>query len=181
MHRSHLLTLLSAINGQENFLNEMRNFISTNADCFDRENTYGHMTASAFIVTPDFEEILLMHHKKLDRWMQLGGHADSHTRLDEVALKEAFEESGLMGLTFYQKTPFDIDIHQIPEWKNIPSHKHFDVRFLFIAQEKGPLIHSDESHDMKWISLDRVLDYTNEPSILRPLEKIKHLASIEGT
>ncbi len=103
--------------------------------------------------------------------MQPGGHADGDENIFSVALKEAEEETGL---TSFKKTEsiFDIDIHIIPARKDFPEHLHFDVRFMFTANEKDEITVSDESHDVKWIAFDEMEKYTSERSVLRMKEKI---------
>ncbi|MCC6643514.1 NUDIX domain-containing protein, partial [Candidatus Peregrinibacteria bacterium] len=67
--------------------------------CFDRSYyTPGHITASAWIVNQDRTKVLLHKHRKFNKWLQLGGHSDSHPLTNEVALREAEEESGLQSV-----------------------------------------------------------------------------------
>jgi 8-oxo-dGTP pyrophosphatase MutT (NUDIX family) len=90
----------------------------------------GHFTASCWLVSADGQRLLLTHHRKLQRWLQLGGHADGDRDLAQVALKEAEEESGLSGLVLEDPAIFDLDKHWIPERKDVPGHWHYDVRFV---------------------------------------------------
>ena len=88
------------------------------ADCFDRTCRPGHITAAAWILSADRRRSLLTHHRKLDRWLQLGGHADGQWHVEEVALREAREESGLTRFDIVPidgvLMPFDVDVHEIP-------------------------------------------------------------------
>ena len=97
-----------------------------------RERLAGHFTASAWLVDGAGERVLLTHHRKLDRWLQLGGHADGDRDFARVALREAEEESGLTGLSV-EPAIFDLDAHWIPEHKDVPAHCHYDVRFVVRA------------------------------------------------
>lgn len=116
---------------------------------FMRERLAGHFTASAWLLHADGARVLLTHHRKLDRWLQLGGHADGDGDLQRVALKEAEEESGLEGLSV-EAGIFDLDRHLIPQRKDVPAHWHYDVRYVVRAGEDAAFVVSDESHDLQW-------------------------------
>jgi 8-oxo-dGTP pyrophosphatase MutT (NUDIX family) len=141
------------------------------ADPFSRERLAGHFTASSWLVDRTGARVLLTHHRKLDRWLQLGGHADGDRDLARVALREAEEESGLDGLSVESRI-FDLDRHWIPERGEVPGHWHYDVRYIVHAGESEQYVISDESHDVAWrditgISADTELD----PSLRRMAEK----------
>ncbi len=172
-------------------LTEFVSFTRENEQCFDRHALPGHYTGSAMVVSKDLRRVLLTLHRKLNIWLQLGGHAEGEHLLPEVAMKEAQEESGLEKLRFldyesilqdYQThlsdmapLPFDIDRHLIPAHKSEPVHYHYDVRFLIVAEEPEPIKVSDESHDLRWFSLDEARQKTSEESMLRQFAKIDHL------
>ena len=92
---------------------EMLDFFSNDSNCFQKDNPKGHFTGSAWIVDPDRRNVLMTHHKKLDMWLQLGGHADGMNDLIEVDLKESKEESGLDHFILVDESIFDLDIHEI--------------------------------------------------------------------
>jgi 8-oxo-dGTP pyrophosphatase MutT (NUDIX family) len=149
-------------------------FIAAHERCFERAlQAPGHVTGSAWIVAPEGDAVLLTHHRKLDLWVQLGGHADGDPDPLAVALREGLEESGLPTLEAIDPytdatptVPFDVDIHEIPERKGEPAHFHYDVRFAFRAPHRDVVV-SDESHDLAWVPLARIADYTREESMLR--------------
>ena len=114
-----------------------------------RERLAGHYTASAWLVSRDGARTLLTHHRKLDLWLQLGGHADGERDLTVAALREAEEESGLCGLRV-EAAIFDLDRHWIPEHKGVPAHWHYDVRFVVHAGDDERYTVSDESIDLAW-------------------------------
>ncbi|WP_373496074.1 NUDIX hydrolase [Aquiflexum sp.] len=152
----------------------IQDFIELTHDdlAFVRERLQGHFTASAWIVNKMRTHTLMTLHRKLNHWLQLGGHADGHENLLEVALAEAQEESGLSSLRFVDSGIFDIDRHTIPQRGEVPEHFHYDVRFLIEAEMNEPLVISEESKDLAWIPFDAVEDFVGpNPSILRMLEK----------
>jgi 8-oxo-dGTP pyrophosphatase MutT (NUDIX family) len=117
---------------------------------FLRERLAGHFTGSAWLVSADGQRVLLTHHRKLDRWLQLGGHADGDRDLARVALKEAEEESGLSGLVLEDGELFDIDKHWIPERKDVPGHWHYDARYVVRALGSEQFALSEESLALAW-------------------------------
>jgi len=155
-------------------LEETISFVKTYTGCFERALTIGHITASAWITDKKEELALLCHHKKLNKWLQLGGHCDGNPNVTEVALKEAEEESGLQNFKFKTEAIFDVDIHKIPQHKNAQEHLHYDIRFWLLADPKLPLIISSESKNLKWIPVDEIHQYNNERSIMRMVEKTKN-------
>ena len=149
------------------------NFVAQHgAAAFSRDPMIGgHVTASAFVLSPDGGSVLLTHHRKLGIWIQLGGHCDGIADARFVALKEAYEESGLARIAAVRAEAFDVDIHQIPANPREPAHLHYDARFLFRA-EAGEISVSEESLDLAWVPLERLEDYTDEASVLRMRERV---------
>jgi len=142
-------------------------------DCFLRMHLPGHITGSAWIVNHDRSKALLVHHAKLNRWVQPGGHADGDENILRVALREAEEETGLKNFKV-DKNIFDIDIHLIPARKDFTEHFHYDIRFLIEGDENEKIIVSDESHDVKWILINDLEKFTTERSVLRMKDKLLH-------
>lgn len=141
-------------------------------NCFERSLLHAHFTASAWLVNRGLTHCLLTHHAKLDRWLQIGGHADGDTELRRVCLKEVNEESGLKDICLADGQIFDLDIHLIPERKGIPAHDHYDVRFLVFGNMEEAIQINHESNQMKWLSLEEAghLSESNE-SIVRMINK----------
>ncbi len=142
-------------------------FVRDEPACAERSHLYGHLTGSAWVVNTTQTKALLLHHRKLNRWMQPGGHADGEYDLLSVALREAREESGLSCIEPVTGEIFDVDIHEIPPFKDIPAHYHFDVRFLLRADDAEMPRHNQESNQVKWIDLVDISQYTDEESVLR--------------
>ena len=148
-------------------LERLISFVENDPTCAERSNGYGHLTGSAWIVNESRTKALLLHHRKLNRWMQTGGHADGEFDLLSVALREAREESGLTRIEPVSPEVFDVDIHEIPQFKDIRAHFHFDVRFLLQGDEEEPIVHNEESNGVVWILLNEITGYTEEESVLR--------------
>ena len=141
------------------------------ADAFDRALPHAHLTASAWIVDADRARVLLTHHRKLGRWLQLGGHLEGDLDVRRGALREAREESGLRSLRFARDTIFDLDVHLIPARPGEAAHEHHDIRFLLEADPAEPLVLSAESKELAWIPLDALAEYGADESVLRLARK----------
>ncbi len=184
---SHLAELLfefpSADENEAANVHRFTRLLATAANPFSRVHFEpGHVTASAFVVNPPTARILLHHHRRLNRWLQMGGHVDPDERVTEAALREASEESGLGDLRLFRKKPFDIDVHVIPEGKGEPQHLHFDVRFIVatMTPDAATIAH-DESIELAWFDLDEAERRMNAPESTRALEKIRRLLSSTGS
>jgi len=124
-------------------------FLGSGGALFERSHPPGHFTGSCWLVSADGERVLLTHHRKLGRWLQLGGHADGDADLAQVALREAEEESGLVDLVV-EPHIFDLDRHAIPARGAEPEHWHYDVRFVVRATGSEEFAISEESLALAW-------------------------------
>lgn len=137
---------------------EFLELLRSDENSANREREEGHFTASAWIVSTDRDVTLLTHHKKLGKWIQLGGHTDGDFDFRHVARKEAEEESGLKSLRLIKQEPIGLDKHLIPEHKGVKAHYHYDVRFLFEADPGETLVVQEaESHELKWVPAKSVI------------------------
>lgn len=183
MHRKVLLGLLEnyapcdTADAQQR--DRIRAFVEAHSDCFERSLLEGHITASSWLLNSAQDSVVLTHHRKLDRWMQLGGHADGDCDVLRVALKEAQEESGIDGIVPLRHFVFDVDVHAIPARADVPAHFHYDVRFLLIAPPACSLSISSESHDLAWVAHRDIENLTGEASILRMRDKWLSLQAMD--
>jgi len=174
VHRRKLLDLIGEYEAnhvdESDLIERFVRFVSRESRCFERDCWQdGHVTGSAWVVDPGMTSVLLTHHKKLNIWVQLGGHSDGDPDTPAVACKEAREESGLE-VDFVQPQIFDLDVHLIPERKQDPAHYHYDVRFAFVARGTDYTI-SEESKDLAWVPITDLLEYSSEESLLRMQRK----------
>jgi 8-oxo-dGTP pyrophosphatase MutT (NUDIX family) len=175
MHRNDLLRKLADYEGawpdESETIQQFSAFVTDHPDCFERHLSIGHVTGSAWVVNQAGTHVLLTHHKKLNKWLQLGGHVDGNADILDAALREAREESGLNKLEPVGSEIFDIDIHLIPERKQEAAHYHHDIRFVFQATGSETYIVSDESHDLAWVEIRNLRKFTDEESMLRMARK----------
>ncbi len=175
MKRTPILGLLAAYDtadaAEKMMLDAMTGFIEKHPDCFDRSLLEGHVTGSAWIVNPCGTHVLLIHHVKLNKWLQPGGHCDGDPDVLAVAIRETLEETGLTAQPV-RTAIFDVDNHLIPQRRDIPEHIHYDIRFLVMA-EKGveELPGNNEVNSICWIKLEDVHRYNSEDSIMRMVRK----------
>jgi 8-oxo-dGTP pyrophosphatase MutT (NUDIX family) len=177
-HRDHLRALLKAHTpgdaDEASHRERMLALVDAAEDCFSRQHfTPGHFTASAFILSPDRCQVLLIFHSKLQRWLQPGGHVEaSDATIIDAGRREIAEEVGLSSLRLAFDHIFDVDIHMIPARKNDPAHEHFDVRFAFVAPDLG--FHAgDDAVSARWVALNDVSEETSDRSVMRAVEKLK--------
>jgi len=172
--RASLIGLLNEYNPSQEEVpakQQMMAFINQHPECFERSLEIGHITASAWLLNKDGSKALLMHHAKLDKWFQLGGHCDGDCDVLAVAIKEAQEESGIMDIVPVMTDIFDIDIHQIPENSREKAHDHYDVRFLLQVASDEDFVQNSESKELRWIANTPDALPTQERSVVRMFEK----------
>lgn len=146
-------------------------FVGSRSDVLLRSCLEGHVTGSAFVVDPGMDMTLLVHHAKLDKWLQPGGHCEPGESVPEAAARETLEETGVQAAPL-DACIFDIDVHPIPARGSEPAHGHYDVRYLLVA-EPGETTVSDESRAVEWVSLDEAVRRNPEPSIARMAAKVR--------
>lgn len=152
-------------------------FVNAHRDPFDRRIPDGHLTASAFILSPDGSRVLLLHHRKLDRWLQPGGHAEPGEAIgEEVALREAREETGIAALALHPEAPrpVDVDVHAIPAHGSERAHHHLDLRYVVVAAEGASLLPSpNETNALRWFAWDELAGLGLDVGLQRGLAKAR--------
>jgi 8-oxo-dGTP pyrophosphatase MutT (NUDIX family) len=143
-------------------------FIDAHEDALHRSCAPGHLTGSALVVDPASGAFLLLHHAKLRRWLQPGGHADGDGNLAAVAQREATEETGIEGLRVVLPA-IDIDVHLVAPPREEPHH-HYDVRYLVVAPPGAVAVGNHESTDLRWSTVDELADLGCDPGVRRMAE-----------
>lgn len=175
MHRNHLLQLLANYTPSDqdeiDYKDDIIEFVQDNEECFERSLEHGHITASAWLLNKEGDKALLTHHKKLNRWFQLGGHCDGDSDILASAIREAQEESGIKSIKPVHDQIFDVDVHFITGNNKEEKHYHYDVRFLLQVQSDEKVTISGESKDLRWISKNLDELPTDEVSVTRMFKK----------
>ena len=142
-----------------------------------RENEFGHMTSSGFVMNKDLTKVLMIHHNIYNTWAWTGGHADGDEDLLYVAMKEAKEETGVEKIEPLMEEIASIDI--LPVWghmkkgKYVATHMHLSVAYILIADEDQALhINEDENSGVKWIAIEDIEKYSNETEIISIYHKL---------
>ena len=175
--RDALLRHVPADAAEADHLKEILVLVEREPACFSRQTfTPGHVTGSAFVVCRTTGRVLLHHHRRLNAWLQLGGHDDGERDPRATALREAAEESGLKDLTLLSDGILDVDVHDIPAGKGEPPHKHHDVRFALVTEHPEAIQRdAGESLDLAWFTLGEAAERMNEDGASRALTRLKEL------
>jgi 8-oxo-dGTP pyrophosphatase MutT (NUDIX family) len=161
---------------------QVLDFVGRQENPFDRRIGEGHLTGSAFLLDPR-RRVLLTHHRKLDLWLQLGGHAEGEREAPAVALREAREESGLDDLGFHEGLCFsdgeprllDLDVHRIPERRDEPEHLHLDLRFVLCTQQPERVVADPrETKALEWVDFDETAR-RGDASMARAVARLRTL------
>ena len=146
-------------------------FVLSHPNCFERSLEIGHITVSAIPFVRETKEVLLIHHRKIGKWFQPGGHCDGDSEVLRVARKELMEETGISTGEWHTQI-YDIDIHPIFDAKG-SHHHHFDIRFLVeLPLETKIQIDQKEIISARFIPIGEVFQFNNDRSVLRFIEKL---------
>lgn len=145
-------------------------FLKDEPRAFERGCLEGHVTGSAFVVDESGKYLLLTHHLKLGKWIQLGGHCDGDENVFAVAKQEVREETGLKGFKTTTGV-FDVSVHGIPEYKDILRHLHYDIRYLFVADRSQKLtLRENESRELRWVSVEELGKWWADSHVLKRIQ-----------
>lgn len=143
-------------------LSRLQRQLAAGSDPAQRTNYQGHLTGSAIILSPERQQVLLIHHKLFQTWQQPGGHYEADGSLRRTAEREAVEETGVrLGCLLPVRitdpdVPLDIDVHPVPARpeKSEPDHWHYDVRYAFVAADISLKHQAEEVNAARWFSVD---------------------------
>ena len=147
-------------------------FLDAYPDCLTRDNNVAHMTASAWVVNPARDKVLMVYHNIYDSWSWTGGHADGDADLAAVAYREACEETGIKALKPLMDGPASLEVitvdGHVKKGKYVSSHLHMNLTYLFEASEEQALtVKEDENSGVAWIPRDELENYVSEPWMLK--------------
>ena len=142
-----------------------------------RDNIFAHMTSSGFVMNRELTKVLMVHHNIYNTWAWTGGHADGEDNLLDVAIKEAREETGIQEVTPLMEEMASIDI--LPVWGHmkrgqyVATHMHLNASYILIGDEEEKLvINEEENSGVKWIPIEEIEKYSNEPEIIKVYYKL---------
>ena len=143
-------------------------FLDHNPDAFLRSNALAHMTASAWVVNPTRDKVLMVYHRLYDSWSWTGGHADGEEDLLSVAIREVREETGVQSVRPVSEEIYSLEILTVDGHEKrgeyVPSHLHLNVTYLLEADEHETLrICEAENSGVRWFTLDGALEASTEP------------------
>ncbi|NBE99745.1 NUDIX domain-containing protein [Nonomuraea sp. KC401] len=145
---------------EEALRTEFLEHLRTHDDAMLRECVPGHLTGTTAVLSHDGSRVLLTLHPKARMWLPMGGHCEiSDMSLADVALREAWEESGIYGLELLPG-PLAVDKHEV--WCHPPRSWHLDVEYAAVAPEGAEAVISDESLDLRWFPVDEIPEPSDE-------------------
>ena len=170
--RNTIATFVPSCEQEERDQKMMLAFMDANSDCLTRDNTVAHMTASAWVVNPARDKVLMVYHNLYDSWSWTGGHADGEADLQSVAYREAKEETGIEELTPVMDEPISLEVitvdGHVKKGQYVSSHLHMNLTYLFEAMDEQSLsVKEDENSDVAWIPIDSLHEYVSEPWMLK--------------
>ena len=170
--RKAIAAFVPSCEQEERDQNMILSFMDANPDCLTRDNHVAHMTASAWVVNPARDKVLMVYHNIYDSWSWTGGHADGEADLAAVAYREAQEETGIRDLKPLMDGPVSLEVitvdGHVKRGKYVSSHLHLNLTYLFEASEEQALtVKEDENSGVAWIPREELEQYVSEPWMLK--------------
>lgn len=142
--------------------------LAENVDISRRDNLFCHLTASAWVVNPERNKVLMAYHNLYNSLAWLGGHADGSFDLAAVAIREAREESGIEDVKLVSPEILSLEVLTVSghekKGQYVPSHLHFNCTYLLEADPHAPIhIKEDENSQVGWIDFDDIPLKSTEP------------------
>lgn len=174
--REDIFNFIPACEQEERDKAVILSFLDANEDAFLRSNLVAHMTASAWVINPKRDRVLMVYHKIYDSWSWTGGHADGDRDLAEVALREVREETGVKSARLLSRDIFSLEILTVDGHEKrgeyVPSHLHMNVTYLIEADDNDPLtVCEDENSGVQWFSPEDALKASTEPWFVERIYK----------
>ena len=163
-------------------------YLNSFDNCLSRENEYGHICSSAFVLNKERSKVLMIHHNIYNSWGWLGGHADGNSDLLRVAIKEVKEESGIENIKPLSKDIFILDtlpvLGHTKRGEYVPAHVHLSIAYILEAGENQKLhIQEDENSGVKWVPIEKMVEIADEPYMkpvyAKAIKKMKELKYIK--
>lgn len=155
---------------------QMLQFMTRNDNYLNRENQFGHFTASMWTVNQQRTKTLMVHHNRYNSWSWIGGHADGMENLCEVALKELQEETGVKHVHLMSDEVLSLETLTCGGYMSkgiwVPSHLHFNLTYLAEVDESEELIpQEDENSAVQWWTYEEALTVPNESWMIENIYK----------
>ncbi len=149
--------------------------ITDKTDPFDRTDyDPGHITASAIVLSPDGESVVLVNHVRVGLWIQPGGHVEpDDATLVDAARREVEEETGITLPRTKSPSLVRVDVHEIPPFKNEPRHLHHDLTFGFRTDVRQIDTHGDS--EWAWCEVPDLGRWNVEPALQRGIRRVQTL------
>ena len=123
--------------------------------------TARHFTASAIVFGDDLDQVLLVHHNRIGKWLYPGGHIESGQAPAEAAIREVEEETGIR-TEVLQRPTFrhpDVTVHPVPfailevsaTDREFGDHRHIDFVYVLRATSTAIAVQLDEVSGVRWV------------------------------